>query len=129
MGRVVVIDNGSRMSRAGFAGDDTPCSFPSIVGRPRNHDIFGNTKKGYYFGHEAQSKCGILNLKYPIQGRNIIDWDEMEKIWQFTFYNELQIVPEESPILLTEGPMSSRINREKLAQIMFETFFCEEQYS
>lgn len=32
----VVIDNGSGMMKAGFAGDDAPrCVFPSIVGRPR----------------------------------------------------------------------------------------------
>jgi actin-related protein len=32
----VVIDNGSGMCKAGFAGDDAPiCSFPSIIGRPK----------------------------------------------------------------------------------------------
>ena len=31
----IVIDNGSHMIRAGFAGDDAPISvFPSVVGRP-----------------------------------------------------------------------------------------------
>ena len=33
----LVIDNGSGMCKAGFAGDDAPrCVFPSIVGRPRH---------------------------------------------------------------------------------------------
>lgn len=41
----LVIDNGSGMCKAGFAGDDAPRAvFPSIVGRPRhqvNHkDIY-----------------------------------------------------------------------------------------
>lgn len=32
----LVIDNGSGMCKAGFAGDDAPRSvFPSLVGRPR----------------------------------------------------------------------------------------------
>ncbi len=32
----VVIDNGSGMMKAGFAGDDAPRAvFPSIVGRPK----------------------------------------------------------------------------------------------
>lgn len=32
----LVIDNGSGMCKAGFAGDDAPRAvFPSIVGRPR----------------------------------------------------------------------------------------------
>lgn len=33
----LVVDNGSGMCKAGFAGDDAPrCIFPSIVGRPRH---------------------------------------------------------------------------------------------
>ena len=33
--QAIVIDNGSGMCKAGFAGDDAPqCAFPSIVGRP-----------------------------------------------------------------------------------------------
>lgn len=33
----LVLDNGSGMCKAGFAGDDAPRSvFPSIVGRPRH---------------------------------------------------------------------------------------------
>lgn len=36
----LVIDNGSGMCKAGFAGDDAPRAvFPSIVGRPR-HQVF-----------------------------------------------------------------------------------------
>ena len=36
----LVIDNGSGMCKAGFAGDDAPRAvFPSIVGRPRHQVI------------------------------------------------------------------------------------------
>ena len=38
----LVIDNGSGMFKAGFAGDDAPRAiFPSIVGRPR-HQVYVN---------------------------------------------------------------------------------------
>ena len=38
----LVVDNGSGMCKAGFAGDDAPRAvFPSIVGRPR-HQVFKN---------------------------------------------------------------------------------------
>jgi len=37
----LVIDNGSGMCKAGFAGDDAPRAvFPSIVGRPRHQVRF-----------------------------------------------------------------------------------------
>lgn len=38
----IVIDNGSGMCKAGFAGDDAPRAvFPSIVGRPRHQVSLG----------------------------------------------------------------------------------------
>jgi len=126
----IVIDNGSGMVKAGFAGEDVPRAvFPSIIGRSKQKSAMpGMDEPEYYVGDEAQTKRGICNLKYPIEHGVVTNWSDMEKIWDYTFFNELRVSPNEHPVLLTEPPLNPKVNREKMTQMMFEIYRCPGVY-
>ena len=120
----IVIDNGSGWIKAGFAQQDLPSSvFPSVIGRSRIPGlVLPGVFKDKYCGNEAISKRGVLSLRFPIEHGIVNNWNDMETLWRHTFYEELRVSPEEHSVLLTETPLNPRANREKMTQIMFETF-------
>ncbi|XP_070809942.1 actin, cytoplasmic type 5-like isoform X2 [Pituophis catenifer annectens] len=118
----LVVDNSSRNCRAGIAGEDLPrIVLPPIIGRPKQQSAVED-RKAFYVGSDAQSRRDVLTLRYPIQSGFIYNWDDMEKIWHHVFYKELQVTPEERPVLLSENSRVFKSEAEKITQIMFESF-------
>ena len=122
----IILDSRSSKTRAGYGGEDYPrCVIPSIVGRPRHEGLIKELcMKGAYVGDEVQCKRGVLALRHPIERGIVSNWEDMESIWRHTLYSELHASPEEHPIFLTEPPLNPKLNREKMIEIMFETFNC-----
>ncbi|CAO3610187.1 unnamed protein product [Cunninghamella echinulata] len=117
-------DDGSGVIKAGFAGEEQPkCFFPSLVGRPKHVRIMAGAVEGDTFiGRKAQELRGLLKIRYPLKHGIVTDWEDMERIWQYIYTDELKTLSEEHPVLLTEAPLNPRSNRDNAAQIFFETF-------
>ena len=120
----IVIDNGSGFIKVGFAGAEAPRAiFPTIIGTPKSDQLMvGGQNKDYFVGYEAVAKKDLLNLRPPIENGIIQNWDDIERIWRHSFYDELHVVPEDYSVLVTEKPLTQRTHREKMMQIMFDTF-------
>ncbi len=84
----IVIDNGTGLSKNGYAGEDQPRSvWPTLIGYPRYESIMTDVDhytRDYYIGEEAINLRGVLRLVYPIAHGIVEDWDAIEKIWSYT---------------------------------------------
>ena len=93
------------------------------MGRPKHKKVMAGAVDGDLFiGKKAEDLRGLLKVRYPMEHGIVDDWNDMERIWQHVYSEELRIHSEEHPVLLTEAPLNPRRNREKAAEIFFETF-------
>ncbi|MBI6703574.1 actin family protein [Pseudomonas viridiflava] len=125
-GKAVVIDMGSAITKIGFVGEKTPrAMIPTVIGKPKS----GANQTTVYVGEEALTKRESLNLNYPVVFGIVTNWDDFEKVIHHAFHDILKISPEDHPILLTEPPLNPKANRERMTQIMFESFDCPAFYT
>ncbi|XP_068199253.1 uncharacterized protein [Antennarius striatus] len=119
----IVLDTGSGLMKAGFADRDLPnVVYPTIIGTPKYEEVMNSDfDREVYIGQEAQHMRGVLILKHPIKNGIIRNWNDMEKIWHHTF-QQLRVDPEDHPVLLTEAAMNPTENRQRMVEIMFESF-------
>ncbi|MGY4967436.1 hypothetical protein [Streptomyces sp. 900105245] len=120
--QALVIDIGSGVTKAGFAGDENPRAiFPTIVGKAPSPPAVESQSKPFV-GTAAISANQPLSLTCPVQFGRVANWDDFKIVLHHIFYNELKVAPEGHPVLLTEPPDSYKGDREKCTQILFENF-------
>lgn len=118
----VIVDNGTGMVKAGLGSDDAPKHiFPEMIGLPREPYKAQHTKS-HYFGDEFFDNLNHFMVRSPMENGIIQNFEDMEKIWEHTFFEMLDVNPMQHPLILTEPPYNPKPNREKVVEIMFETF-------
>lgn len=127
----VVMDNGTGLTKLGFAGNDSP-SFviPTAIASNEASLRGKRATPNYVIGDEALARADgqSYSLNYPIRHGQIESWDQMERFWESSIFKYLRCEPEDHRFLLTEPPLNAPENREMTAEIMFETFNCAGLY-
>ena len=111
--RSIVFDCGNYSLKSGFGGDN----FPSFDTR----SVISNDKEEKKYVGE---NCFLNNYEkiFPYKREKINDYDALENLFHYTFYEKLKMAPEEFPILLSQNLFPLKSDKEKLYQIIFETF-------
>lgn len=118
----VVIDTGTSSIKAGLAGGQEPSlNFPAYVGRPKHHQVMTTLEGDYHVGNKASELRGILQLQSASSHGIVQNWADIEKLWS-SVYQNLSVVKDQHPVLLTEAPLNPRQNRAKMVEVFFETF-------
>jgi centractin len=55
----------------------------------------GAVEGDVFIGTKAEELRGLLKIKYPLEHGIVTDWDDMERIWQHIYTEELKSLPEE----------------------------------
>ncbi|MCO5550698.1 hypothetical protein L7F22_004188 [Adiantum nelumboides] len=113
----VVLDVGSKLVKAGFAYPDQD---PSMV----FSTAMVKTKDEEPEKSDSEDEELVLeDIVNPISRGIIKDWELMEDLWRYIFYTGLGWeVGNEGQLLITEPLLTPKVVREKVVQVMFETF-------
>ncbi|RPA81445.1 Actin/actin-like protein [Ascobolus immersus RN42] len=122
----IVLDGGTGFLKVGYAGQNFPeHQFPSIIGRPiLRAEERGESLpiKDIMCGDDAAAVRSHLQVSYPMENGIVRKWDDMQHLWDYTFFEKLKIDPTGRKILLTEPPLNPLANREKMCEVMFERY-------
>lgn len=127
MQQPIVLDQGTGFVKLGYGNSNAPeFTFPSIVGRPilrAEEKINGQELKDIMVGDEANNARAALDIKYPMENGIVRNWEDMEHLWDYSFYDKLKRHDfHDDKILLTEAPLNPLKNREKMVDTMFSKY-------
>nr|ADI46900.1 ARP4m [Volvox carteri f. nagariensis] len=138
----LVLDLGTHSCKAGYAGDDTPKAvFPSVSalvacslkfqmvgihpGANGSMEVDGpNAGRRLSVGYQALSGKQLgMEVMSPFGADDLYgDWDMVEAVYNHALRDRLGVRPEEFALMLAEPTHNTRGSRERLVELVFETF-------
>jgi len=108
----LVLQNGEQNIKFGYAGDEEP---RMVFHNYAVKDCVGE----HTFGIPPARPN--YTVKEPIVRGHVTDWDMLEKVWLHS-YQSLKVQPEDHPLLITDIALTPKESREKMTQMLFESF-------
>jgi len=72
-----------------------------------------------FIGRRAQEFRGLLKIKYPMEHGIVTDWDDMERIWNWVYAEELGTLSEEVCHLLNSLPRIQRLRLNDISTLSY----------
>lgn len=94
----IALDNGSSTIKIGFCGEEAPRALVPTSG--------------------LEEAAGVA----PLGGGVVQDWEAMEVYWDHAFTHHLRVNTEQCNVILTAHLWETKLNKERLAQSLFESF-------
>ncbi|XP_031818610.1 actin [Sarcophilus harrisii] len=120
----VVIDLGGDWCRSGLGGRNHPTlAVPEVIGYQPYPENPGpsNPKTRKIVGFTNLPLLRQIPTEFLVQRREVTNWDAMEAVLKYS-YDYLKLKAEDHPVLLTGFLVNSLNHRQKLMEIMMETF-------
>ncbi|XP_052759786.1 uncharacterized protein LOC128202738 isoform X2 [Mya arenaria] len=111
----VVVDLGTWMCKAGYAGDKTAQAYERTLVAKAQPDQLCFGTAALQSGEEHELSC-------PMSRGAVTDWEHMERFLNYVFSKELRSGIADCSMLVTEVPNNEQSNRHSLVELMFEKF-------
>ncbi|XP_021102530.1 actin-like protein 10 [Heterocephalus glaber] len=109
-----VVDQGSGITKAGFAGEDQT----RIV--LKSSSLVPRWDRPVLPGAQGCEPAGGMARAHPVKHGVVVDWEGLEGLWERLLVGVLRVCPEQWPVLVSNSPSAPPKGCEKVAELLFE---------
>ncbi|QEE17409.1 zinc ribbon domain-containing protein [Promethearchaeum syntrophicum] len=119
----IIIDIGEGNTKVGFAGDEKPIMFPTVVGKPKYRQTMmtGVNAQEIYVGEDTTKMRGVLKIAHPIKRGTVMDWDNYYAILNHIFFDTLRVDAKKCNVIYLVPPLTNPETYQYFAKVLFET--------